>query len=203
MIKIEVAEVDGFERRRNKKKQSIIQAAFELFVARGVKDVSTAEIAKKAGVSQASIYNFFLSKENLVREALFAFLDEQMRASEAVLNSNLPFQEKVEKLLFITDEATRQSSPEFFHSMITVDPMLQQFMEEYSLHQTDPFIMRLVEQGRAEGAINRELSNEAILVYIRALRETLAQPNISKKARMDLGVLFFYGLTGQRKNQDA
>lgn len=203
MIKIEVAEVDGFERRRNKKKQSIIQAAFELFVARGVKDVSTAEIAKKAGVSQASIYNFFLSKENLVREALFAFLDEQMRASEAVLNSNLPFQEKVEKLLFITDEATRQSSPEFFHSMITVDPMLQQFMEEYSLHQTDPFIMRLVEQGRAEGAINRELSDEAILVYIRALRETLAQPNISKKARMDLGVLFFYGLTGQRKNQDA
>ncbi len=195
--------MDGFQRRRNKKMKSILQAAFELFAARGVKDVSTAEIAKKAGVAQASIYNFFQSKENMAREALFAFLDEQMRASEAVLNSHLPFREKVEKLLFITDEATRQSSPELFHSLITSDPMLQQFMEEYSLRQTDPFILRLVEQGRAEGVINQDLSDEAILVYIRALRQMLSQPSISKKARLDLNMLFFYGLTGQPQNQQA
>ncbi len=195
--------MDGFQRRRNKKMKSILQAAFELFAARGVKDVSTAEIAKKAGVAQASIYNFFQSKENMAREALFAFLDEQMRAGEAVLNSHLPFREKVEKLLFITDEATRQSSPELFHSLITSDPMLQQFMEEYSLRQTDPFILRLVEQGRAEGVINQDLSDEAILVYIRALRQMLSQPSISKKARLDLNMLFFYGLTGQPQNQQA
>lgn len=197
MINPMATEMDGFQRRRNKKMKSIRQAAFELFAARGVKDVSTAEIAKKAGVAQASIYNFFQSKENLAREALFAFLDEQMQAGEAVLNSDLPFREKVEKLLFITDEATRQSSPEFFHSLITGDPMLQQFMEEYSLRQTDPFVLRLVEQGRAEGVINRDLSDEAILLYIRALRQMLTQPNVSKKARLDLNVLFFYGLTGQ------
>lgn len=200
MIKHEVAKVDGFKRRRNKKMKSILEAAFELFSSRGVKDVSTAEIARKAGVAQASIYNFFQNKENLAREALFAFMDEQMQASEAVLNSHLSFREKVEKLLFITDEATRQSSPEFFHSLITSDPKLQKFMEDYSLRQTDPFIMRLVEQGRAEGAINPELSDEAVLVYIRALRHMLAQPSISKKARLDLDVLFFYGLTGQPHN---
>ncbi len=189
--------MDGFQRRRNRKMKNILQAAFELFSAHGVKDVSIVEIAKKAGVAQASIYNFFQSKENLAREALFAFLDEQMQVSEAVLNSRLPFREKVEKLLFITDEATLQSNPEFFYSVLSSDPVLQNFMEEYSRRHTDPFIMRLVAQGRAEGAINPEVSDEAILVYIRALRQILVQPDISKKARLDLNALFFYGLLGK------
>jgi hypothetical protein len=49
--------------------------------------------------------------------------------------------------------------------------------------------MRLVEQGRAEGCINSDLSDEAIHLYIRAIREVLTQPDISKKARLDLNLL--------------
>ncbi len=63
--------MNGFERRRELKKKSILQAAYDLFSARGIKDVGIAEIAQKAAVSQVSIYNFFDSKENLVRQAMF------------------------------------------------------------------------------------------------------------------------------------
>ena len=116
--------MNGFQRRREKKMKSILAAAFDLFVERGVHDVTTEEIAKKAEVSQASIYNFFKSKKNLVREAMFAFMDNEMRASEDVLDSELPFHEKVAKLLFITDEATRLSGSVFFQSAMSSDPMI-------------------------------------------------------------------------------
>jgi len=188
--------MNGFQRRREKKMENILAAALELFLTRGIKDVSTAEIAKKAGVSQASIYNFFQNKETLVRETLVAYINEQIKESEMILESEIPFREKIEKLLFVTDEATRQTSPELFQSAINIDPSIKDLLAEYSKEISEPFIMRLVEQGRQEGFISNHYSKEAIVLYIASLRTLLSQPNVTKEARIDLNTMFFYGLTG-------
>jgi AcrR family transcriptional regulator len=192
--------MNGFQRRREMKKKSILLAAYELFSARGIKRVSIAELAKKAGVSQVSIYNFFESKENLVRQAIFAFLDETMKASESVLESEIPFREKLEKLLFLTAEADNKSSLEFFQSAIINDPVIQNLLVEYDRSRTEPFILRLVEQGQQEGFINPALSIEAIRLYIGALRDVQARSSTSKDVRFDLNALFFYGLQGKPQN---
>src|SRR4030067_385446 len=60
--------MDGFERRRAQSKEDILRAAEELFSRFGADKVSINDIARKAGVSQATIYNNFGSKENLVRD---------------------------------------------------------------------------------------------------------------------------------------
>lgn len=193
--------MNGFQRRREKKMKSILVAALDLFLTRGIKDVSTAEIAQKAEVSQASIYNFFQSKENLVRETLFAYIEERRKESETILESEIPFREKVEKLLFLTDESTRQTSPELFQSAMSIDPLIRDLLIEYSKQTSEPFLLRLVEQGRQEGFINNNYSKEAILLYIDALRTLLTQVNVTKEARIDLNSMFFYGLTGNPKNE--
>jgi AcrR family transcriptional regulator len=189
--------MNGFQRRRESKMKSILQAAHALFSARGIKDVGIAEIAKKAQVSQVSIYNFFDSKENLVRQTMFAYMDEKMKESEAVLESSIPFREKLEKLLFISDEAERQSSQNFFQSAINNDRLIVNLLEEYYQNKTEPFIFRLVEQGKQEGSINQELSTEAVHLYIRAIQSMLGQFNLSNNVILDLNALFFYGLLGK------
>ena len=45
---VEVKAMDGYQRRTEKKKENIRNAAFELFKVYGVEKVSIAEIAKKA-----------------------------------------------------------------------------------------------------------------------------------------------------------
>jgi AcrR family transcriptional regulator len=177
--------------------KSILRAAYDLFSARGTKDVSIAEIAKEAGVSQVSIYNYFQSKANLVRQAIFAFMNEKMKESERVLESELAFQEKLKKLLFISDEADRPSSPEFFRSAMGGDPLILNMIEEYYQSRTEPFIMRLVELGKKEGCIDPNLSDEAIRLYIGAIQNVLVQSNPPKRVRLDLDALFFYGLQGK------
>ena len=57
--------LDGFTRRKEQSKEDIRRAAWELFSQFGVMKVSIADIARKAGVSQATIYNHFGSKEAL------------------------------------------------------------------------------------------------------------------------------------------
>jgi AcrR family transcriptional regulator len=192
--------MNGFQRRREKKMKSILDAAFELFSSRGLKDITIAEIASKADVSQVSIYNFFQSKENLVRQTLFAFMDEKMKESEQVLESEIPFREKLQRLFFLTEEARDQSNPEFFLSAIDSDPLTRSLMDEYYHNRTEPFVMRLIDQGKDQGAISRDLSSEAVRLYIQALQGLLAQPGLSRPARLDIDELFFFGFQGKPRN---
>ena len=60
--------MDGFERRKEQSKEDIRRAAEELFSRFGADKVSINDIARKAGVSQATIYNNFGSKEDLVHD---------------------------------------------------------------------------------------------------------------------------------------
>lgn len=188
--------MNGFELRREKKMQDILDAAFKLFSANGIKSVSIAEIAKKANVSQVSIYNFFKSKENLARQAFFNMMDEKMKDLEMLVGSTLPFPEKFEKMVFISLESAKDLNEDFYQSELISDPSIQKFLEEYSHNKTLPLLMDLIEQGKREGCIDNELSSESILIYINSLNAVL-QSNINKKVRMDLGKLFFYGLFGQ------
>ncbi len=192
--------MNGFQRRRELKKKNILQAALRLFSTRGIKEVTITEIARAAHVSQVSIYNFFGSKENLLRQSIFAFMDTGLEESERVLASEIPFREKMEKLLFITGEARRQSGSELFLSAVQNDPTIRKMMGEYYRSRTEPFIIRMVEQGKEAGAINRELSTEAVRLFINALQGMLAQSGLSPEVRHDLDTLFFYGIGGSSQD---
>jgi AcrR family transcriptional regulator len=69
--------LDGFERRRERKKESIRRAALELFKINGIKKVSIAEIAKKAHVSPVTIYNHFGDKNTLTCDVIKQSLMEK------------------------------------------------------------------------------------------------------------------------------
>src|SRR6266508_4796918 len=55
-------------------RQRLIRAALELFTTRGYHDTTTAQIAKKAGVAEGTIYRHFPSKQQLLNELYRAAL---------------------------------------------------------------------------------------------------------------------------------
>ena len=72
----------------------IIDAARELFVARGVEAVTMREIAKRIGYSATSIYLHFADKEAVLR----AILDVDMLALATSLNTILQIEDPVERM---------------------------------------------------------------------------------------------------------
>jgi AcrR family transcriptional regulator len=61
------------ERKKQRTRAAIMDAALELFTTRGFEAVSTAEIARAAEVSEATLFNYFRTKEDLVYDRLEAF----------------------------------------------------------------------------------------------------------------------------------
>lgn len=53
-------------------RQSILHAAREVFVAKGFHEATTHDVARAAGLSVGSIYTYFASKDDLIRECVLA-----------------------------------------------------------------------------------------------------------------------------------
>lgn len=191
--------MNGFERRKELKMNAILEAALTLFLKYGVQKVSVAEIAREANVSQVTIYNYFESKDNLIREVIIYYTNKIWTEYEDLFESKMPFPEKVKKIIFDKSLVANQINEEFFQYFMkeysTEDNYLLRFYTETAL----PRFMELFAEGKAQGYIDPTISDEAIIFYLQMFAEYMRREEISETVlpmTEDLTKLFFYGITG-------
>jgi AcrR family transcriptional regulator len=200
---------DGFTRRKEQSKEDIRKAAWELFSQFGVEKVSIVDIARKAGVSQATIYNNFGSKEALAREFVTAVIDQLVSRVEEVLSPDRPFWEKMATFIqFISGMMSQGGSSEgdspIFNSSYELlnDPEIKRIREAAQEKMTN-LLLRLVQEGKEQGQIRPDLSEDALRVYFKAFMDIFTDPQFRhqyyKNPRLvhDLGMLMIYGMSGR------
>jgi AcrR family transcriptional regulator len=74
------------ERKRRLTRQLISDAATALFASRGFDEVKVAEVARRVGVSEKTIYNYFPTKESMVLDTA----DEMVEGLAAALRGRAP-----------------------------------------------------------------------------------------------------------------
>jgi AcrR family transcriptional regulator len=74
------SEVGLRERKRQRTRQLISETALALFIERGFEGVSVAEVARAAEVAEATVFNYFPTKEDLVFQGMEAFEAELLDA---------------------------------------------------------------------------------------------------------------------------
>lgn len=74
----EKPETEGHMKKSDTKRQAILDAAFRLFRTQGFDKTSVSEITAGVGGSKATIYNHFLSKEELFVECMMAAAENYM-----------------------------------------------------------------------------------------------------------------------------
>lgn len=189
--------MNGYERRTQAKKEAIINAARELFIQRGITDVGVSEIAKKAHVSQVSIYNYFGDKYGLAKEVLITYLDKAILEYEVILEKDIPFSEKLRIIMSRKYDAVIETSRSHFSEYAWKDKALQQIYKEAATVKSVHLYTKFIELGKKEKAIDKDIPNEAILAYIFSLVSIMQQPNyLNKSNEFKMGIfrLFLYGL---------
>lgn len=195
--------MDGFERRKEQTKDRVRRAALDLFQRHGIKKVGLNEIAARAGVSPVTIYNRFGGREALVREVVESVVLDSVQTYRSIMESDASFTDKLGQILFQKTEIVSRYGADFIQAMTSADPQIQHFIQELFEQEVRPLFGAFLEQGRREGCVSPNLSDETVLAYIRMYRdfslsrfEGASDSESNMRLLRELWTLFFYGLMG-------
>ncbi|TCT16146.1 TetR family transcriptional regulator [Natranaerovirga pectinivora] len=196
--------MNGFEKRREIKKNQIIDALKDLVMVRNFKDIGVREIAERAGVSPASIYNFFGNKDELAKEVFYKYMEDVGEEFNIMVDSDLPFKEKVKRMFDDSIKYQEKLNAEGLQNFVLEDPAFKKHVEEYAHKVTIPMMVRLIDQGKAEGYISNAISINTIMLFTSALANMFSNPEIRNycdiETRKELTQLFLYGVFGDDNN---
>ncbi|MGG6312772.1 TetR/AcrR family transcriptional regulator [Paenibacillus macerans] len=199
--------MNGYQRRTELKKEKIKRAAVELFTAYGSDKVSLAEIAKQAGVSPVTIYNYYGTKDELFVKVVTEMLEEAWQERLQLIRSDLPFLEKIEKMIFETADFAQKVDPEFLKTIMSGNPEIKALTEDIVKRYLPP-MMGFFEEGKKAGYINADVSAETFWLYMNLLAEVSGKIELfkdkDKNRRLfkELTSLLFYGLVGPKGREN-
>ena len=201
--------MDGFERRKKQSKEDIRRAAWELFSQFGVDKVSIADIARKAGVSQATIYNNFGSKEALVREFVTGAVEHLVSSAQEILTPKMSFQEKMAAFIRFISEMMVAGQPSaaervIFSSLnLQNDPEIKKIRTAAQEKMTG-LMLDLIREGKEQGQVNPKLSEAALRIYFAVFMDAFSSPQLQQQYYQnpslvqELGSLMMHGLSRQQ-----
>ncbi|ASN07142.1 TetR/AcrR family transcriptional regulator [Virgibacillus necropolis] len=193
--------MNGFERRKQQKTISILEGALTLFMKFGIKKVSIAEIARKANVSQVTIYNYFGSKNELTDEVIRFYIEKTWDETEELLTSDLPFPDKIQQLIFSKKQTADEMNENFYQEFMMEYGTGNNYLEEFYTNKALPKMMELFDEGKRQGYVDPSISNESILLYIQIFKEQMQREDIYSQLlplTEEITKLFFYGILGKR-----
>ncbi len=204
--------MDGFEKRRNDKKKAIMQMALELFDQYGFDKVSMTDIAEKAHVSRASIYNFFESKDNLRRIIIKEILDDSIEKVQKMLEEQGEFIDKISEYIQLRTWYYGKYSLQFFFDTVESDSEVRQYFDDFTAAHRQ-LLMKFIDEGKQSGVFSPDISNTAIEMYIDIFqsyylhnmrnREIRDRFERNPKLAQEINMLFLDGLIQSKDNGKA
>ncbi len=189
--------MNKYEIRTNKKKEAILKASRELFLKKGFVNTNIKEIATLANVSQVSIYNYFGSKNFLVKESISFIMDDIVKLAEEILSLDMPFPQKVRKALALCSEEIGHSIEEFFSVAALEDSQMVQAMMSTITDKKMVIYKKYIEAGKDAGCIDTTIPTTTFLDFTKAFDAIGNTPEYLEqdmKYREDLLKLFLRGL---------
>lgn len=196
--------MNGFERRKQMKMNGIKDTAFELFTRFGFQKVSIQDIAKKANVSQVTIYNYFGSKDDLLLHVLESYMNEKLQEFLEIKESSLPYREKIEAMIKNKLESTESFSPEFLQSLLVEEGPVAELLQDFAMNKSIPLLYEFLAEGKQNGEISETLSLDTLILLMNTVLESVRK-NVQlfdteeKKQQYikEIHHFFFYGFFGK------
>ncbi len=180
--------------------EKITTTAKELFIKYGIKRVSIKEICSASNVSKMTFYRHFKSKNDLVKFILKEIFSQGRNEIDEVLALDLPFEEKMKKILLLKIEYSNKYSPEFLSEFIlSSDPEIKKFVDE---ENAKSFIQlkQIFSNAQKNYEIRPDIKIELIMFIASLMRDIFQNKNLNKlypdtsSLMVEAFSFFYYGI---------
>lgn len=195
--------MNGFEKRALRIKQKIKNTTHDMLTSWDLKQIRIADIAKEAEVSQVTIYNYFGSKEGLLREVFQDYVDLTIEEYEAFLTGNSSLKDKIEYIIFQKKAITKPFTSSLIKQMMAEDPEIGSLIEELYEKKSIPLITDFINKAKEKGEISDKVSVQMVLIYFdlfvqqyEKLLDLVDQSGDPEHFVEEMIHVFFYGICG-------
>lgn len=145
--------------RRKLRKQQIMQAAIEVFGNYSYQNASISEIARKAGIAEGTIYQYFKNKQDLFFAIGLARTKDFCRQIDAQLEGVKGTLEKLRKFVwyYLTYFKT---NPDYVRSLMLEMRVSRDFVKSKSYRSFRAFskqVLQILKEGQEEGIIRNDV----------------------------------------------
>ena len=149
----------------NPKRQNVLKISKDLFWKYGIKRVTIEEICKEACVSKMTFYKFFQNKIELAKTILDEVMNTSLNKFEELINSEIPFSEKLEGIFLMKLEGTKNISVEFINDIYNnPESGLKKYMEEIQGKSFKKIVV-FYKDSQNKGYIRKDIKIDFILNY--------------------------------------
>jgi AcrR family transcriptional regulator len=184
----------------NPKRDIILETGKALFWKFGYKRVTIEEICKEAGVSKMTYYKYFSNKIDLVKTIMDGILSVSLYKYKEIMASEIPYPEKVVKMIHLKKEQIEHMSSEFFKDYVkSGDPELISYLEQLSGESMQMFVDDF-SLAQKNGDIRQDLKIEFIMFVMNHLIEMAQEDallNMYEEPQdlvMEITNFLFYGI---------
>ncbi len=146
------------------RKNEILDAAAELFAARGYEETSTGDILARVGIARGTLYYHFKSKEDIL-DALIERTNSMLiaKAKKAAADQSLPVIERIVRTIMSLKVDNGEAAID--HEVLQQvhkpqNALMHQKMQQSLLDGVVPVLTSLVEEGNAQGIFHVEYPQE-------------------------------------------
>lgn len=188
----------------------IVQFAREKFLAFGVARVTTDEIASGLGISKATLYRHFGSKEEILTEAFELTMSEIRSHVESILTDpSIGFLDKIMRLMIHFGGWFSRLGPVLVQDLRRSAPQVWEEIERFRKQQILTKFRRLLEEGVREGVIRGDVDLDLSVQMYLGLIQKFFHPEMLLNSRHSassiletLFKVFFEGVLTPRAREE-
>jgi AcrR family transcriptional regulator len=185
--------------------KAIVSSARSLFWRHGIRRVTVEEICDKAGVSKMTCYKYFRNKTAIAKYLIEDMFESGVKAYKEIYNSDIPFEEKVKKLVDLKMSNSHEMSQELLDDIYKYqDEELAETIENIKKNMITIYLDD-IRAAQKMGEIRNDVKPEFMLYFLNNLTEILTDQRVvgiyTNPEQMIVEVMnfFFYGIM-PRKN---
>jgi AcrR family transcriptional regulator len=185
--------------------EAILVSARSLFWRHGIRRVTIEEICENAGVSKMTCYKYFSNKTAIAKYLIEDLFKSGVKAYKEIYNSDIPYEEKVKKLVELKMSNSHEMSQELLDDIYKYQD--EELAETIEKIKKEMIVIYLddIRVAQKAGEIRNDVKPEFMLYFLNNLTEMLTDQRVvgiySNPEQMIVEVMnfFFYGIM-PRKN---